>query len=242
MSPSTSRSRTMSQIPESLDKRLNLYSLAASAAGLSVLALSQPSEGKIVYTPAHVVIGSNHKIALDLNHDGKHDFNFDVTLFTTTSVGENHSLVLSVFPARKANEIWGMGHPASALRAGVKVGPKGRFSYGKKAMAMDYYADGTGGSGTCAGPWNNVKNRYLGLKFKINGATHFGWARLNASCVTTFGNHQVTGVLTGYAFETIPNKPIVTGKTKGTEAVILEPTTLGHLAQGSSAIRGWRRE
>jgi hypothetical protein len=233
--PSPGSAKTTSKISESFCWRLDMYALAASAAGVGILALTQPAEGKIVYTPAHKVIGLNQKIALDLNHDGKNDFSFQERFFTTTSVGENHSIALSVLPTRKANEIWGKGRPASALPAGIRVGPKGQFSYGKKLMAVDYYADGTGGSGTCAGPWNNVKNHYLGLKFKIDGKVHFGWARLNVDCVTTFSNHQVNGLLIGYAYETIPNKPIVTGKKRGPDEAPLQPSTLGRLARGASA-------
>ena len=242
--------RSHSNLSESLQQRLNAYALAASAAGVGMLALAQPAEAKIVYTHVHKTIVLGSKIALDLNHDGKTDFNFPESFFTTTSVGENHSIVLAAFPAHKGNDIWGMGNHASALAAGVRIGPKGRFSYGKKVMAVDYYADGTGGSGTCAGPWNNVKNRYLGFKFSIKRKTHFGWARLNVSCVTTFGNHTVSGVLTGYAYETIANKPIIAGKTKGPEdgasaTALTAPShhsTLGTLAMGSSGLGIWRRK
>lgn len=235
-------------------QRLNSYALAASAAGVGILALAQPAEAKIVYTAAHKVISLDHRVVLDLNHDGKTDFNFHESFFTTTSVDEFHSIVLGAFPAHKANQIWGMGKHASALAAGVRIGPKGRFSYGKKTMAVDYYADGTGGSGTCAGLWNNVKKRYLGLKFTINGKTHFGWARLNVSCVTTTSDHEVKGLLTGYAYETVPNKTIITGKITGpddeataqyaapaTLAVPSHETTLGTLAMGAPGLSIWRR-
>ena len=240
---------------ESLQRRLNAYALAASAAGVGMLALTHPAEAKIVYTHAHKTIKLGDKIALDLNNDGKADFNFQESFFTTTSVFEDHSIVLAAFPAHKGNDIWGNGTHASALAAGVRVGPKGKFSYGKKVMAVDYYADGTGGSGTCAGLWNNVKHRYLGFKFSIKGKTHFGWARLNVSCITTYGNHQVSGVLTGYAYETIPDKAIITGKIKGSDeeaaaknpapAALSAPSheaALGTLAMGSSGLSIWRRK
>jgi hypothetical protein len=237
-----------------LQQRLNSYALAAGTAGVGVLAVTQPAAAKIVYTSAHAVITRDHSVALDLNHDGKNDFTFHETFLTTSSVGEDHSLILSVLPAHQNNEVWGKAHHASALPAGVQIGPKGRFSVSRKSMAVDYYADGTGGSGTCAGLWNNVKNRYLGLKFTIEGTTHFGWARLNVTCTTMYGNHKVTGVLTGYAYETIPNKPIITGKTEGPEegsvdepnaslnAPTSEPATLGLLAMGSPGLFVWRRE
>ena len=46
--------RVPSQVSESLHKRLNAYALAASAAGLGVLAFAPPAEAKIVYTPANI--------------------------------------------------------------------------------------------------------------------------------------------------------------------------------------------
>lgn len=150
-----------------VQQRLNSYVLAAGAAGVGVLAVTQPAAAKIVYTSAHAVITRDHPVALDLNHDGKNDFTFHETFLTTSSVDEDHSLILSVLPAHQNNEVWGQAHHASALRAGVQIGHKGQFSVSKKTMAVDYYADGTGGSGTCAGLWNNVKDRYLGFKFTI---------------------------------------------------------------------------
>ncbi len=82
------------------------------------------------------------------------------------------------------------------------------------------------------GDWNNVKDRYLGLKFKIQGKgkIHYGWARLN---VRDHG-HYITATLTGYAYETIPNKPIIAGKTKGPDVITLEPGSLGALAAGAA--------
>jgi len=32
---------------------------------------------------------------------------------------------------------------------------------------------------TSSGPWKNLENRYLGLKFSIAGRTHYGWVRLS---------------------------------------------------------------
>jgi hypothetical protein len=90
------------------------------------------------------------------------------------------------------------------------------------------------------GPWLNggkgVKNRYLGLKFKIKGRFHFGWARLT---VTTTRD-DFTATLTGYAYETIPGKAIIAGKTKGPDVTTVDPASLGHLAAGASAIPAWR--
>jgi len=70
----TRRGNGIVRLWESVQQRLNAYALGGSAAGVSLLALLQPAEGKIVYTPAHVVIGAPGNYKLDLNHDGKTAF------------------------------------------------------------------------------------------------------------------------------------------------------------------------
>ena len=46
-------------LSDSQQQRLSVYAVAASAAGVGVMALSQPAEAKIVYTATHPVI-ENH--------------------------------------------------------------------------------------------------------------------------------------------------------------------------------------
>jgi hypothetical protein len=137
---------------------------------------------------------------------------------------------------------------ASAIFAGGKIGPERHFrkqNFGPR-MAAAY-------SGVLwYGPWANggkgVKDRYLGIKFKISGKFHYGWTRIT---VTT-GARGFTGmILTGYAYETIPGKSIIAGATKGPEDAessaspstpSSEPTTLGVLALGAPGLSIWRRE
>jgi hypothetical protein len=90
------------------------------------------------------------------------------------------------------------------------------------------------------GKWTYVRNGYLGLKFKIHGKTHYGWARLGV----IHDGFKLTGTLTGYAYETIANKAIVAGDTKGKDRDKdeVQPVSLGHLARGASAVSAWRLE
>ena len=69
-----SRSSSREAVSKSVHKRLELYALAAGAAGVSVLALAASAEGEIVYTPANQKITFNHPFELDLNNDGIADF------------------------------------------------------------------------------------------------------------------------------------------------------------------------
>jgi hypothetical protein len=240
MKQSSAGSKKCFSLPD-LDHRLAMYALAASAAGVGVLALTLPAEGKIVYTKAHELINPNTTVAIDLNHDGIRDFVLkDIySLYEASAFGQ-----LSVLPARSKNAIWGhtirsKGY-ASALFANVRIGPQGRFLPGAGLMATtsaDGGLDRLPNAESCFGPWANVRNRYLGLKFTIAGKTHFGWARLDVSCDT--GSVQVTGVLTGYAYETVANRPVIAGKKSGPDKpddsvpAASMSGTLGQLAKGS---------
>jgi len=252
--------RTASRLGANLDKNLMSYAVAAGAAGVGLLALAQPAEAKIVYTPAHTKVGSSTFI--DLNHDGIHDFKLVLHHSTRcvgvcTTPGIHHGTAfgstnafLAAYGVASADQIYGQGKFASALPAGVRVGPKSKFPGGNR-MAGAHAINGTNQS--VSGPWAGtgvgVQHRFLGLKFTIHGKTHFGWARLN---VTISQAAVIQATLTGYAYETVPNKPIVTGKTKGPEAhgdatfasvsvPTPAPASLGLLAQGASGLVAWRK-
>jgi hypothetical protein len=84
------------------------------------------------------------------------------------------------------------------------------------------------------GEWGNdgkgLKNRYLGFRFAIKNKAHYGWARVSVS------EYPFAATLTGYAYETIPNKPIIAGKTARRDVITMRsdgaPATLGSLAVG----------
>jgi hypothetical protein len=235
--------RNGKNLSDALDQQLRMYVLVAGAAGVGMLALTPSADAKIIYRPAHLKVG-DQKVALDLNHDGKADFDLLQSFITTTSVGEYSQEILTVIPIGR-NQIMGgvtntqlNSHYAAALAAGVQIGPKDKFSEVRNGMAWFGYGHGTGGSGTCGGHWFNVKNRFLGLAFRVEGKLHYGWARLNVACTT--GQRKATGTITGYAYESVPNKPIAAGKTEGADDSTSKAATLGHLARGVSAISAWR--
>jgi hypothetical protein len=237
------RPRTPFPLSKSLHRRLNSYALAASAGGVSLLASAQPAAAKIVYTSTHVqILYQNYN--LDLDHDGLIDFTLLVSCNCTNY--HNWSTWWSAGPAQSKNQVWGGGGYASALKPGVRIGPEGKFSSGKKQMAwFTFYASSSNGHG----PWKNVRDRYLGLKFVRHGKIHYGWARLSVSI-----KNGIEGTLTGYAYETIPNKPIIAGKTRGADdygeqpnsasltSPTPEPVSLGRLALGSSGLAFRKRE
>lgn len=92
-----------------------------------------------------------------------------------------------------------------------------------------------------SGPWAHTRTGYLGIKFLVDGKIHYGWARVSID--------GFPATLTGYAYETIPDKPIPAGRISGPTADLTVPldclasgATLGLLARGAEAMTLWRRK
>jgi len=230
--------RATARINSKLEKNLAAYMAAAGATGVGLLAIAQPAEAKVVYTATNVTVTT--PIAIDLNQDGVTDFTLGFV------AGIEHSFFVDVTPT-KGNSVRGNGSAACGF-FGVPIGP------GEKFVTNSYLGEGVRMAGffgygisTSFGPWVNATNRYLGFKFLINGQTHYGWARVSVT------NEIRNVVLTGYAYETTPNKNIVEGHTFGPEkANVIAPSdllvpapefpTLGMLARGSDGLSIWRRD
>ena len=262
----SARPRKTANLSESVHRRLNMYALAASAAGVSAMALSQPAAARIVYTPIHHVIGKNRYFYIDLNHDGIADFLLVNSAFRVshTSVNllralPNHDESAGVAGAFSSPDTF----VALALKLGTRISAAQRF-YSRGDMAGQCTHNTNMSSFPCrsrshntTGDWVNTTNRYLGLMFTLHGKVHYGWARLNVQALKR--RFTLTATLTGFAYETIPGKPIVAGRTLpetgwdensfGPNASITnpmpdtpQPATLGILALGSSGLFVWRRK
>jgi hypothetical protein len=229
-SPNTNRS-----VSAKLEKRIAAYMAAAGAAGVTLLGV-QPAEAKVVYTKTFTKYQSGG-IPIDLNHDGVTDF---VVLYG----GGIHELVLDVAPQVTGNAVVG-GLTANAGFFGVAVGSKRAFTtiktyYGVGIEMAKFFQYGQ--SSSLTGPWADVTDRYLGFKFLINGEIHYGWARLTTT------NDLLHVFLTGYAYETVPNKTIIEGHTSGADIASNhqqpspQAASLGMLARGADALALWRRD
>jgi hypothetical protein len=227
-----------------------MYALAAGVAGVSVFALTQPADAKIIYTKANVVIGSNEHYRLDLNHDGIKDFTIQNS-YSRQGTCTSHNQ-FSEMP-RTGNDVEGTPPWAKELSLGSPIGHSQSFEGARAGLCGWIAFRRNGNCGRFAlGPWCNGAARYLGVAFQIHGKTHYGWARLSVSRSKT--------MLTGYAYETIPGKLIKAGRTHGRAddptnknsgpgaslinsiPDIPEPATLGLLAMGAHGLSSWRRE
>ncbi|HEX8817770.1 MAG TPA: hypothetical protein VF753_19930 [Terriglobales bacterium] len=193
-------------------RRLDLYALAASAAGVSLFAVG-PVEAEVVYTKTHQVIGYYGIYDLDVNHDGAVDFAIQEIGYLTSSTFRFTSRRSLFAKPALGNAIAGTGKSASALKPGANIGPTGHFidggSNGAPMATVSVFSRNSHHYYDTRGEWAAVNDRYLGLRFKIKGELHYGWARFSVQT----GHKNVTCTLTGYAYETVPNRSIQAGQT-----------------------------
>ena len=205
-----------------------------------------PAAAEIVVTQTHVVlIGNSNPFTIEL--DGTTEFTLKI---------RGQGLYYNKFNVSAASGAGMVGHGRSnqvaALKFGAPIGTADQFEAGKQTLASAFICrfssctDGTGG------PFANVTDRFLGLKFKLSGQVYYGWAGFSKVIA---GDGGVTVFLTAYAYQTEPNTLIYAGQSSdspresrllpgnGTapNAAKLQPATLGVLALGSLGLDVWRK-
>ncbi|HTS35352.1 MAG TPA: hypothetical protein VMH04_06755 [Candidatus Solibacter sp.] len=232
--------RAAAPINSTLEKQLATYMMVAAATGVGVLALAHPSDAEIVYTATNQVLNQPDGVTVDFNNDGIVDIKF-------FDQSRGYGTVLWAY-ASGQNRFMSASYPGnSVLPWGKRIGPKGTFNshWAFLAGANHHF----GSCVTYGGPWINKRGFYLGVQFSIGSEIHYGWVRLTITPICTVGKE----VITGYAYETIPNKPILAGKTSGPKVAnvgepdeVLAPFhqqgSLGTLALGAGGMSIWRRE
>jgi hypothetical protein len=180
MPRSAAPSRKAVEISGSLHRDLTLYALAASVAGVAALALAPPASAQIVFTPAHEMIGSGERLFIDLNHDGINDVMIREIPSTNPCCFPSNSVQAVPAPSRGAIQLGNFYGGAAPLPAGALIG--GGFRFNTLAVNMMYATDTYG---MRYGSWADAPPSFLGIRFKIDGETHYGWARLDLSSMAT---------------------------------------------------------
>jgi hypothetical protein len=230
-------------LPQTIDHRAKLYSLAAAAAGVSLLVLAQPAEATVVITVKNIPVPVLSHVSIDLNHDGVSDFSF---YLNTEFVGRSTSANLRVTPLGGGAVVGkSPSNYASALLRGANIGPSAHFLNGARIEYSKRYGSG---SHYLKGKWGGDQpNRFLGVKFLISGTTHYGWVRLTVGTKPN-GPGPFSATITEYGYETIANKRLGAGLA-GAESTDAQatadrpgPPSLGMLALGADGLALWRRE
>jgi len=251
MKVSSHKGNTQSQPSFPLNRQLNLYALAAGAAGAGIFAVQQPAQAEVVYTPAHLTL-TNGVLLIDLNHDGDVDFVVSNRSINGCCWVMRRLRVNGAFVGSSQNSVEGIGSNASALEAGAVVGPRDQFLAAPMQMATALNSI-TNSLYQVYGPFANKRDRFLGLRFVLHGETHYGWAAFSIVKAGFKGETPVlSATLSGYAYETVPDHPLIAGITKTSNAMATpsgvgtatapQRASLGLLALGYPGLSAWRRE
>jgi hypothetical protein len=216
-----------------LSKKLASYSALATA----VLAINHEADAQIIYTdlnppiviPNPIQFRSDYDTSayLDLNNDGIADFKFTASgQFRTFSDTFTYS-----YSTNASINVNGL-HKDSVNRVGVYTGliptsvPNSAWASNSVMLAKDelgkvttFESSRTFPIHTDTGNFYYVTNKYLPLKFKNNGNTYYGWARL----ITIAANQLL---IADYAYNSIPNSPIAAGNTGCMSAPITPVVTV----------------
>ena len=252
MPPKASRLPAPAILSKTADRHLTVYSTAAIAAGVSILALTQSARGEVVITRKTIPIPANAYpyVGIDLNHDGINDFSAYLN-YSAYPLSE-WNLFISPKPSAGGGGLVESRHnyPAAHVQ-GVKIGPSAHFGSSGRVEHVhsidNTYSHHYGR--TLQGNWGgNPRNRYLGVKFLINGQTHYGWIRLTVITEP----RGLSATITEYAYETVANKTLKAGQTSeaaqhdAENADMLtgpaEGPSLGMLARGAEMMGVWRRK
>jgi hypothetical protein len=236
------------QIPfDNFHRTMKAYCIAAATAGVGMLALTQSADAKVIIVNRSIPIGGN--LNLDLNNDGIADVNF--SLFSTQA-HYFRAASLDALPVNKGDAFVAArgGQYASALMRGARIGPADHFTGTVNSNSLRGVAiEGAECSySNCkSGGWGNVANRFLGVRFTISGAIHYGWVRIT---ITTSSTKLIQATITQYGYETIPRKAVTAGvasanvtaaKSEMTATHSVAPS-LGMLASGVDGLAIWRRK
>lgn len=237
--------------------RLGCYTTVAIAAGVGLLSMAQPAVSEVVVTHKSIPILPRYIIStdvpLDINGDGITDFSFGFTSFGPYSykignlsfVNETGNAAIAKGEALKTPLV-------DALLRGAQIGPSDKFNGAPNLLIQQTY-DVEHNNSYCNdhkayGHWGgNNPDRFVGIRFQINGQTHYGWVRLNVEHSTVLkGCSEISATITAYAYETVANRPITIGSSGSAQSSEniqpLQHRSLGALALGAPGLEIWRRE
>lgn len=175
---------------------LNLSKYAAMVAAAGGIA---DASGQIIYTditPDHEG-SANSEYMLDIDNDGTNDFK----LRNADLAGIYNNLYID--PMNSSNGVmgsqgyFGYAYPF-ALNSGDAISNAGSWN-DNSFQSLNF-------ASCMIGNWCDITDGYLGVRFNIDGATHYGWIRLDV------GQIPSSFVVKDYAYNSIADEAITAGQ------------------------------
>src|SRR5579885_381755 len=176
-------------VSSNLNRHAGLYALAAATAGVTMLALAEPAAAEVVVTKKTIPIPMTsfempRPVKISMANNGVDNITFNLSSSPPTTGRPSYFRNLDVGGASSNAGAVLTGTFVAytpALRRGAKVGPSAYFSEAviEQSITSAGNASPNGFVNGFRGYWGgNPKDRYVGVRFQIDGQTHFGWVRL----------------------------------------------------------------
>ena len=176
-------------------------------AGVLTLTLfTSPLQALIVYTPLQVLIVSNGQVYLDINRDAVADFQIVLTSRGITGVcgrGQTYWEINSYIQPLSTPNAIEISAPGQVqfLPLNAEIDASRTFENSRETV---YRFNGCGNHGIAG---------YVGLKFVLNGETRYAWTYVSVGVDNIHQRAQL--FVSGYAYEGIPDRGILTGQIVG---------------------------
>jgi len=199
-----------SKLPPRIDRQLHGYAVAASAAGVALLACSLPADARVICRKSSESLLGTQTIPFNPANGQFPPFNLAQTFFrgSTTSGYAYGNRAFFIPNTQAANDLLASDGLPAALAKDAVIGSKGRFGKGNSYGLLFAYGKLFGGTvNHHQGNFPLTKVGYLGFKFSISGEAHYGWARMRVDVKKP----QTTTNLLGFGYETIAGKAVHAG-------------------------------
>jgi hypothetical protein len=219
------RARKPSELPEPLHCRLSSYALAASAAGVTLLACSAPASAAPVCKNLFVTLSGTDTYSLNPSRQPFAPFNIGQTFDNVSSltIAYWNRGFLTPNSAKAVELLGGNGFPA-ALASGASIGPGGHFGKGNSYGLLFSFGPLNGGTKkNHQGNFQFGQTNYFGFRFSMSGEDHYGWVRLKVTFGQGFDGTATFIHVRGYGYETTPNTAIHAGQCSSEASLNAHP-------------------
>lgn len=217
---------------EKQNKKSRLKNLIKySAASAAFISIHQQANASIVYRdidPDSSITNAD-TIFLDLDLDGINDVEFWIESKTGIIVTSAGASIQYTYRTAKAEALFSnviMGKPATV--SSYHFNSAYRFESGEIINDSIPVIDGavflagaiitSGIAAYSGGPWSNITDKIMGVRFKIDGVNHYAWIRLSVGA----GGNSIT--VNELAYDNVADIPVTAGLTAQAENIqINEP-------------------
>jgi len=227
----SNRSRKAAPLQEALCHRLDAYALAATAAGVGLLACALPAEATTVCNSASITLARTASFPLNPAHQQAAPFLVAQTTFYFSYSSGPAFWDRGFFePNPQGVMLSPSNNLPAALSEGALIGPSANFAKGNSYGLLftyglgepgDHYLKGGGTMNKHRGNFKFGQTNYVGFRLLLSGQYHYGWARIEVAFHhnETFRRMLMSETrISGYGYESNPDTVIAAGDCHGPAA------------------------